>query len=562
MENRRKEADGEERNRTTNNQDLGQQQWNELDMGGQGLRALAPQLFAYPFLTALYLNNNKLQHIPPAIGQLRRLTHLDLSGNELTELPAEIGMLVNLKQLWLFDNHMEDLPHEIGYLHQLDMLGLEGNPLHDGVKSFIMDDGTKALIETYREEVQGKRNPGLQTLSSANRSFLAPEVDDRPIIDTVNGRADAYRDTVSAMTYNILCDRYATRSQYGYAADNVLDWTCRRNIILDEIQGRAADIVCLQECDTESFNEFFRPELARNDYKGVFNPKTRARTMAEKEAKIVDGCATFFNNTKYVLLDKRFIDLGGTAIARNDMRADAELFNRVMNKDNIATITFLEDRLTGARLIVCNTHIFWDHAFADVKVVQVAILMEELAKIADTYTSHPPCKDKTLYRFSTGDVDGDTDAPPAPQPTPAPSQEYTKGSQIPMLLCGDFNSLPNSGPYTLLDTGALSPTHPDLGPYKYGNFTRDGMTHPFALSSAYSPEHLRFTNYTPGFTGVIDYIWYSTGSLEVLELLGDVDKEYLKRVPGFPNMHFPSDHVALLAKFAVKPRKGVGAKEA
>ena len=30
---------------------------------------------------------------------------------------------------------------------------------------------------------------------------------------------------------------------------------------------------------------------------------------------------------------------------------------------------------------------------------------------------------------------------------------------------------------------------------------------------------------------------------------------YLLRVPGFPNWHFPSDHLALLAEFVVKGRK-------
>lgn len=82
------------------------------------------------------------------------------------------------------------------------------------------------------------------------------------------------------------------------------------------------------------------------------------------------------------------------------------------------------------------------------------------------------------------------------------------------------------------------------------------MAHPFSLKSSYSSiGELSFTNYTPGFTGVIDYIWYSTTALQVAGLLGEVDQEYLKRVPGFPNYHFPSDHLALYAQFVVKGRK-------
>jgi len=59
----------------------------------------------------------------------------------------------------------------------------------------------------------------------------------------------------------------------------------------------------------------------------------------------------------------------------------------------------------------------------------------------------------------------------------------------------------------------------------------------------------------PHFQGVLDYIWYSTNTLQVVGLLGEIDKGYLQRVPGFPNYHFPSDHVALYAQYIVKNRK-------
>ena len=40
--------------------------------------------------------------------------------------------------------------------------------------------------------------------------------------------------------------------------------------------------------------ETLRRDLALLDYRGVFWPKLRAKTMAEKEARLVDGCATFY----------------------------------------------------------------------------------------------------------------------------------------------------------------------------------------------------------------------------------------------------------------------------
>lgn len=134
--------------------------------------------------------------------------------------------------------------------------------------------------------------------------------------------------------------------------------------------------------------------------------------------------------------------------------------------------------------------------------------------------------------------------------------EYATGTQIPLVVCGDLNAMTDSGVYDLLAHGSIPGSHSDLQGRTYGDFTRQGMSHPFKLRSAYGNiGELRFTNYTPNFTEVIDYIWYSTTTLQVTGLLGEVDKEYLLRVPGFPNYHFPSDHLALLAEFVVKGRK-------
>jgi CCR4-NOT transcription complex subunit 6 len=367
--------------------------------------------------------------------------------------------------------------------------------------------------------------------------------------------SDASQETVTALSYNILCDKYCTQSQYGYTPSGALSWEHRRETILAELRERNADIVCLQEIDQESFNDYFREALAHNDYKGVFWPKSRARTMGEREAKLVDGCAIFYKNSKYILLDKQLIDFANTAINRPDMKGEHDIFNRVMPRDDIAVVAFLENRSTGSRMIVGNVHVFWNPAFTDVKTVQVAILMEQITKFADKWTNHPACTDKVLFRFTNGDGDEAERVADRTQ-EPGPSMEYTDGAQIPLLLCGDFNSTPHSGIYDLIVQGSMANTHIDLDGKKYGNFTRDGISHPWSLKSSYATiDELQFTNYTPNFVGTLDYIWYSTNTLQVVGLLGDIDKDYLQRVPGFPNYHFPSDHVALYAQYIVKGRK-------
>jgi CCR4-NOT transcription complex subunit 6 len=129
---------------------------------------------------------------------------------------------------------------------------------------------------------------------------LPPSQRDWIVLDETVSSSGVQPEKFSVLTYNTLCDRYATTSQYGYVPSLALSWEYRKELILQEVRAQNADIVCLQEVDTDSYNEYFRVQLAYNDYKGVFWPKSRAKTMAEKEAKAVDGCATLYKSQKCV----------------------------------------------------------------------------------------------------------------------------------------------------------------------------------------------------------------------------------------------------------------------
>ena len=151
--------------RTVSITELPRQDWDAMDLSGQGLRAISTDLFDnYVFLNKLFVDNNKLQTLPAEIGLLRNLSHLDISNNELSELPERIGMLVNLKALLLFDNNIQTLPCELGYLYQLETLGIEGNPLEDKWKNLMMQDGTKALITELKNNSDRKLYPNFSML--------------------------------------------------------------------------------------------------------------------------------------------------------------------------------------------------------------------------------------------------------------------------------------------------------------------------------------------------------------------------------------------------------------
>lgn len=149
---------GTNRNKSTTSGEgeEGQQVWTSLDMGGMGLKNIAPTICNYTFLTALYINHNNLTYLMPSLSKLSNLKTLDVSGNKLTMLPPELGLLSNLKELLLFDNNIVSLPTEFGNLYQLETLGLEGNPLQADIKNILIKEGTQALIISLRENAPGK----------------------------------------------------------------------------------------------------------------------------------------------------------------------------------------------------------------------------------------------------------------------------------------------------------------------------------------------------------------------------------------------------------------------
>ncbi len=169
----------------------------------------------------------------------------------------------------------------------------------------------------------------------------------------------------------------------------------------------------------------------------------------------------------------------------------------------MALLVLLELWSTRQRVLVANTHIHWDPSFSDVKLVQTKMFLEKLA-------------------------------------------ELQRVERTALLVCGDFNSLPDSGVFDLITKGSLTRDHRDLRNHSYGSYSRDGMRHDLALASCYPPEATPYTNCTHDFKGVLDYIFVSAESVRVASILNVVPLEHLP-LPALPNAHAPSDHVLLYA---------------
>lgn len=80
-------------------------------------------------LRTLDLSLNRLQHLPPMVGQFGHLKILNLSHNKLTTLPEDIGELRKLENLNLEDNNLTSLPDSCVNLKALKSVNLSSNKL-------------------------------------------------------------------------------------------------------------------------------------------------------------------------------------------------------------------------------------------------------------------------------------------------------------------------------------------------------------------------------------------------------------------------------------------------
>ncbi|KAH9419864.1 CCR4-NOT transcription complex subunit 6-like [Dermatophagoides pteronyssinus] len=369
----------------------------------------------------------------------------------------------------------------------------------------------------------------------------------------------------TVMCYNVLCDKLASRQLYSYCPSWALSWDFRKNVIMKEIKQYDADIICLQEVESGQFESFFLPELKISHYYGIFSPKSRAKTMNEQERKRVDGCAIFFKTEKFELVNEHLMEFTFLAAQTADGEGSEEMLNRVMPKDNIGLVALLKTRkveidvsekssefenmqpFESQPLVVCTAHIHWDPEYCDVKLIQTMLMMRELQKFID--------QSATMFNLSTN------------------TEKQVDPNSIPLIICGDFNSLPDSGVVEYLSRGRISVEHPDFKKLAYKLCLRKvcpvvdqnekDYTHPFDIVKAYADGVLPFTNYTFDFRGVIDYIFCSQRLFSVLGVLGPLDTKWFSkhRIPGCPHHYIPSDHFPIVAELELLTKKSMAELE-
>ncbi|XP_057851265.2 carbon catabolite repressor protein 4 homolog 4 isoform X2 [Cryptomeria japonica] len=341
-------------------------------------------------------------------------------------------------------------------------------------------------------------------------------------------------------SYNILAQAYIRSTLFPHSPAHCLKWKARSQSVLALLKSLEADFLCLQELD--EFETFYKGNMDKHGYSSVY---------IQRSGRKRDGCGIFYKRERAELLLEEVIQYNDL-VPVDEVPAESyeveekETSNPENCRDSSPTKTsgsqqtnLLDDRgdpddpkvrlkrdcvglLTAFKLlepphhviVVANTHIYWDPEWVDVKLAQVKYLLLQLANFKDTISTKFDCRPL-------------------------------------VFVTGDFNSTPGDEVYQYLISGI---SQYDNG-YSYKTNTKEASSgSPIALHSlyAYIGGEPPFTNYTPGFTGTLDYILFSSPNhvqpIRVLKLPSDESPDIQG---GLPNENHPSDHLPIGADFEI-----------
>lgn len=319
-------------------------------------------------------------------------------------------------------------------------------------------------------------------------------------------------DSLRVTSYNILADLYADSDTarmhlFPYCPPYALSVDYRKQLFMKEILGYNADLICLQEVDSKVFNYDLLPVLSSEGYDGVFEKK--GKTVSE-------GLACFFHSSKFKLLDTHNIILSEELPVNplfldlwQNIRTNEPLVTRLQARTTSLQVTVLDCVNSQRCLVIGNTHLYF-HPDADhIRLLQAGMIILYLQDVLLNASKLLPKKNVTL------------------------------------LLCGDFNSTPECGVYQLMTRQVVTEDVADWSSNETEAVKGVCLSHTLNLASACGTPD--FTNYTEGFSGCLDYIFFQTDNLQVTQVVPLPSEEELKQHTALPNVVFPSDHLALVA---------------
>lgn len=260
--------------------------------------------------------------------------------------------------------------------------------------------------------------------------------------------------------------------------------------------------------EVDHFDDFLRPQLEENGFRGLFVEKRDSPCLDYTPNNGPDGCALFYHSSKLHLLKKKEIVLDkedGTKSNQVAMMVQLKFdcSAALEGSGSEKQTAKLDDEpppspntAQGSRTVcIAVTHLKAKREGRDRRTAQGKHLLSELASFSENH---------------------------------------------PVIVCGDFNATPDEPVYEYFSGNGSGSSKP-----------------PLKLSSSYATSY--YGNGEPPLTSwkfreagesqyTIDYIWFSPDSLKVDSIWtvpteGEIGKD------GLPCKRYPSDHVSMCTSF-------------
>lgn len=361
------------------------------------------------------------------------------------------------------------------------------------------------------------------------------------------------------VSYNILADLYANSDYsrevlFNYCPTHALTIDYRSQLMMKELIGYNADIICLQEVDKKIYKNVLSSSLRHfQNFSGVFHLKG---------GQVGEGLTTLFREDKFEIVQSHktllrhlirhpYVNPREDPVdSEEDSRSllahpilcdhESKLCQKLLSEyDDIRQVilkkpplesrfcdrtTILQTTLLRLKndpsylVLVANTHLY-SMADADhIRLLQGSICVKYLEFL------------KTNLRLMIEELDDE--------------------SRLHLIFCGDMNSTPDCGLFQLVTQGQVGQNSLDWTSNKEEAVEGLSIDTTLRLQPAY--ENIEYTNYTPGFHGCLDYIYYEKEQVKVLQAVPPPYHEDVVATGGIPSDVFPSDHIALVADLSLQ----------
>ncbi|XP_020212272.1 carbon catabolite repressor protein 4 homolog 5 isoform X2 [Cajanus cajan] len=356
-------------------------------------------------------------------------------------------------------------------------------------------------------------------------------------------------DKVVVVSYNILGVENASKhlDLYSNIPHSFLEWNRRKRLILEEINNYNASILCFQEVD--QFNDM--DDLFQNSgFKGVYKART---------GEAQDGCAVFWKDKLFNLLHQEDIEFQRFGMRNNVAQLCVFEANHDKKEFDSCNVTTMAPSSGKRRFVVGNIHVLFNPNRGDIKLGQVRLLLDKAYKLSQEWGNIPviiagdlnSVPQSAIYKFlSSSKLDIQLH-----DRRNMSGQLEVQTNRIFRSQIGDGTSISMSVSRQLLYRWSLEELRLATG--------AEGVTHlqhQLKLCSAYSgvPGNHRTrdnigeplaTSYHSKFMGTVDYIWHSEDLIPV-RVLETLPIDILRRSRGLPSEKWGSDHLAVVCELA------------